>query len=292
MKMKQVSAPRRRVAAIHDISGFGKCSLTVALPILSAAGIETACMPTAVLSTHTGDFEGFTYRDLTSDLTPFGEHWASLGMRFNAIYTGFLGSPDQAAVISRFIDRFQDGKTLVCVDPAMADGGKLYKVFDEGMIPAMRSLSAKADVLMPNMTEAAFLLDTPYREGPYEPGMIARMAKALSALGPRQVVLTGVYFDEKQLGCACYDAKTDEVTMVLGKHIPKHFHGTGDVFASFLIAALLNGYDLKAAADFAVTLTRESIEATVAIGTDPREGVAFEDVLSRMMTMLAEKRSA
>ena len=291
MKTKQVSAPRCRVAAIHDISGFGKCSLTVALPILSAAGIETACMPTAVLSTHTGDFEGFTYRDLTPDLPAFGNHWASLGMRFNAIYTGFLGSPAQASLISDLIDRFQDGKTLVCVDPAMADGGKLYKVFDDEMILAMRSLAAKADVLMPNMTEAAFLLSEPYLEGPYDAATVESMVKGLADLGPKQVVLTGVYHNESDLGCACYDADTGEIRDVLGKYIPKRFHGTGDVFASFLIAALLNGYALNDAARFAVTLTCLSIEKTVAAGTDPREGVAFEDVLPTMMAMLAEKRS-
>ena len=291
MKTKQVSSPRRRVAAIHDISGFGKCSLTVALPILSAAGIETACMPTAVLSTHTGDFEGFTYRDLTPDLASFAKHWSSLGMRFNAIYTGFLGSPEQASMIAGFIDCFQDEKTLVCVDPAMADSGKLYKVFDESMITAMRSLAVKADVLMPNMTEAAFLLDEPYHEGPYDAVAIQNMVKGLSNLGPKQVVLTGVYYDENELGCACYDARTGEFHDVLDKHIPKHFHGTGDVFGSFLIAALLNGYALKEAARFAVTLTCLAIEKTIAIGTDSREGVAFEEVLSQMMSMLAEKRA-
>lgn len=291
METKQVSAPRRRVAAIHDISGFGKCSLTVALPILSAAGIETACMPTAVLSTHTGDFRGFTYRDLTSDLASFGNHWASLGMRFNAIYTGFLGSPKQASLISAFIDRFQDGKTLVCVDPAMADGGKLYKVFDGTMIDAMRRLAAKADVLMPNMTEAAFLLGEPYHDGPYDQAAIQKMVRGLADLGAKQVVLTGVHYDERELGCACYDARTGVFHDVLGQYIPKHFHGTGDVFASFLVAALLNGYALDDAARFAVTLTCLAIEKTIAVGTDPREGVAFEDVLPQMMAMLAEKRA-
>ena len=148
----------KRAAAIHDISGFGKCSLTVALPIISAMGIEVSVIPTAVLSTHTGGFTGFTYRDLTGDMRPIAEHWNSLGIKFDAIYSGFLGSVEQIDIVTDFIDDFKEKDTVVLVDPAMADGGKMYTVFDMDFAKQMTRLCAKADIIVPNFTEAAFML--------------------------------------------------------------------------------------------------------------------------------------
>lgn len=278
--------PLQRVAAIHDISGFGKCSMTVVLPILSAAGIEVVCMPTAVLSTHTGGFEGFTYRDLTEDLPAITEHWKSLDLHFSSIYSGFLGSPEQVDIVSNFIDTFNSDNTLVYVDPVMADEGELYSVFDDHMVDKMRELCEKADLLLPNITEACFLLKQPYQHGPYTRDYIEKLVRGLSDMGPEKVVLTGVYFDNEKLGAACYDRAEDKVEYAFSEKVPGQFHGTGDIFGSFCLAALLNGKSLLDSTQFAVDLTTDCILRTVARETNRREGVDFEGVLPEMMKRL------
>lgn len=278
--------PLKRVAAIHDISGFGKCSLTVVLPVISAAGIEVCCMPTAVLSTHTGGFEGFTYRDLTADMPAITDHWASLGIPFASIYSGFLGSAEQVDIVKDFIDRFKKEDTLVFIDPVMADGGELYSVFDMDMVVKMRELSAKADLLIPNITEACFLLDKTYQEGPYTEDYILDIVRGLSKTGPKKIVLTGVYFDNEKLGAACYDADTDTLEYAMTEKVPGYFHGTGDIFGSLCLAGLLNDLPLLDATQLAVDLTQQAILRTVARGTVPREGVDFEGVLPEMMRRL------
>lgn len=278
--------PLQRVAAIHDISGFGKCSMTVVLPILSAAGIEVVCMPTAVLSTHTGGFEGFTYRDLTEDLPAITEHWKSLDLHFSSIYSGFLGSPEQVDIVSNFMDTFNSDNTLVYVDPVMADEGELYSVFDDHMVDKMRELCEKADLLLPNITEACFLLKQPYQHGPYTRDYIEKIVRGLSDMGPEKVVLTGVYFDNEKLGAACYDRAEDKVEYAFSEKVPGQFHGTGDIFGSFCLAALLNGKSLLDSTQFAVDLTTDCIFRTVARETNRREGVDFEGVLPEMMKRL------
>ena len=278
--------PLQRVAAIHDISGFGKCSMTVVLPILSAAGIEVVCMPTAVLSTHTGGFEGFTYRDLTEDLPAITEHWKSLDLHFSSIYSGFLGSPEQVDIVSNFMDTFNSDNTLVYVDPVMADEGELYSVFDDHMVDKMRELCEKADLLLPNITEACFLLKQPYQHGPYTRDYIEKLVRGLSDMGPEKVVLTGVYFDNEKLGAACYDRAEDKVEYAFSEKVPGQFHGTGDIFGSFCLAALLNGKSLLDSTQFAVDLTTDCILRTVARKTNRREGVDFEGVLPEMMKRL------
>lgn len=278
--------PLQRVAAIHDISGFGKCSMTVVLPILSAAGIEVVCMPTAVLSTHTGGFEGFTYRDLTKDLPAITEHWKSLDLHFSSIYSGFLGSPEQVDIVSNFMDTFNSDNTLVYVDPVMADEGELYSVFDDHMVDKMRELCEKADLLLPNITEACFLLKQPYQHGPYTRDYIEKLVRGLSDMGPEKVVLTGVYFDNEKLGAACYDRAEDKVEYAFSEKVPGQFHGTGDIFGSFCLAALLNGKSLLDSTQFAVDLTTDCILRTVARETNRREGVDFEGVLPEMMKRL------
>ena len=278
--------PLQRVAAIHDISGFGKCSMTVVLPILSAAGIEVVCMPTAVLSTHTGGFEGFTYRDLTEDLPAITEHWKSLDLHFSSIYSGFLGSPEQVDIVSNFMDTFNSDNTLGYVDPVMADEGELYSVFDDHMVDKMRELCEKADLLLPNITEACFLLKQPYQHGPYTRDYIEKLVRGLSDMGPEKVVLTGVYFDNEKLGAACYDRTEDKVEYAFSEKVPGQFHGTGDIFGSFCLAALLNGKSLLDSTQFAVDLTTDCILRTVARETKRREGVDFEGVLPEMMKRL------
>ena len=271
---------QKRVLAIHDISGVGKCSLTVALPIISAAGVECSVLPTAVLSTHTGGFTGFTYRDLTEDISPMVAHWQALHLKFDGIYTGFLGSFEQIKLVGDAFSALADKDTLLVVDPVMADGGKLYTSFDMTFPPAMKGLCSKADVILPNMTEAAFMLGEPYEDGPYTPtyvdGLLHRLAEEISV---KYIVLTGVYFDDKELGAAVYDAVSDEVQYVLGENIPGSYHGTGDVFGSAFIGAAVSGRSMTEAARIAVDYTVDCIAWTKEAGTDIRYGVNFERYL-------------
>ena len=267
---------QKRVAAIHDLSGFGKCSLTVALPILSAAGIETSALPTAILSTHTGGISGYTYRDLTEDMRPVMKHWKSLDIKFDAIYTGFLGSFEQLDIVKEFFDAFRQEDNLILVDPVMGDNGELYTVFTREFAAGMRMLCQKADIIVPNLTEAALLLDEPYHPGPYTHAYIESLLRKLGALGPQKVVLTGVYFKEDELGAATYDRTTDTIDYVFTQEIPGYYHGTGDVFASALLSALLNDFSLIDAAAIAVHFTTDSIRRTYKAKTDYRFGVNFE----------------
>ena len=259
---------QKRVAAIHDLSGFGKCSLTVALPILSAAGIETSALPTAILSTHTGGISGYTYRDLTEDMRPVMKHWKSLDIKFDAIYTGFLGSFEQLDIVKEFFDAFRQEDNLILVDPVMGDNGELYTVFTREFAAGMRMLCQKADIIVPNLTEAALLLDEPYHPGPYTHAYIESLLRKLGALGPQKVVLTGVYFKEDELGAATYDRTTDTIDYVFTQKIPGYYHGTGDVFASALLSALLNDFSLIDAAAIAVHFTTDSIRRTYKAKTD------------------------
>jgi pyridoxine kinase len=266
----------KRVAAIHDISGFGKCSLTVALPILSAAGVETTVLPTAVLSTHTGGFTDFTYRDLTEDIAPITAHWKSLDIQFDAIYTGFLGSFEQLELVTRFFEAFKTEDTVILVDPVMADNGELYKIFSPEFALGMCKLCQKADIIVPNLTEAALLVGEKYTPGPYTEAYIENLLKKLIALGPKKIVLTGVFFNDEELGAATYDAATGEVAYSFEKRIPGYYHGTGDVFGSALLSALLNDFSLNESAAIAVRFTTSAIRKTAAAGTDIRFGVNFE----------------
>ena len=277
---------QKHVAAIHDISGMGKCSLTVALPILSAAGIRTSIMPTAVLSTHTGGFTGYTYHDLTDDLLPFAAHWKSLHVHFDALYSGFLGSFAQLAIVSEIFDLLRDEDTLILVDPVMADNGKLYTVYTPDFPKGMAALCAKAGLIVPNMTEAAFLLDEPYREGPYDRMYVENLLRRLAKLGAPRVVLTGVWFGDGQLGAACYDGTTGEIAYALNEMIDGYYHGTGDVFGSALLAGLMRGLSLSASTQLAVDFTAGSIRRTRDAGTDVRFGVDFEEELPAMQRAL------
>ena len=276
----------KRVAAIHDISGIGKCSLTAAIPVISAAGIETAVMPTAVLSTHTGNINGFTYRDLTDDLLPFAAHWKSLGVEFDGIYSGFLGSTEQVDIVCRFIDEFKKEDTLIIVDPAMADGGKMYTTFDDSFAKEMILLCKKADIIIPNITEAAFLLGEDYLEPPYSEEYIKDITRRLLDLGPSKVVLTGVCFNEDEIGCAVGNKENDEVFFAFSEKYPGIYYGTGDLFASALVGAYFNGKTIFESAEIALDFTCASIGRTFKAGTDTRLGVNFEQGLGEYIKQI------
>lgn len=268
---------QKRLLAIHDISGFGKCSLTVALPIISATGIETTVMPTAVLSTHTGGFTGFTYRDLTEDMLPIANHWKSLNLGFDAIYTGFLGSFEQLDIVAKIFDMNKTEKNIILVDPVMADYGKLYSIFPPEFVEGMAKLCQKADIIVPNITEATLMLHQEYIEGPYNETYIEDILRKLSDIGPQKIVLTGVYFNNFELGVATFDKNKNKIDYAFANRIAGMYHGTGDVFGSALIASLLNGFKLNDAAQIAVDFTAASIEKTALANTDIRFGVNFEE---------------
>ena len=276
----------KKAVAIHDISCFGRCSLTVALPILSAAGVNCSVVPTAVLSTHTGGFDGFTYRDLTDDILPIAKHWKQLWLEFDALYSGFLGSAAQVEILMEFFKMFRRKETLILVDPVMGDNGKLYKTFSQDFPNEMSKLCRMADLITPNMTEAALLTDEPYREGPYTREYIEGIIKKLASLsgnenGNKQIVLTGVYFSENELGAAAYDGNT--ISYAMAERVSQHYPGTGDVFASTLLAALLGGVGLAAGMEKAVEFVAGCIRRTYETGADTRFGVLFETELKHRM---------
>lgn len=277
---------QKRIAAIHDISGIGKCSLTAALPVISASGIEVAAFPTAVLSTHTGNIEGFTYRDLTSDMPAYANHWKNLGIEFDGIYSGFLGSTEQVEIVMNFIDMFRSEKTVVLVDPAMADGGEMYKTFKPGFAEEMKELCRKADILVPNITEAAFLTDSECNlHGDRE--YIESLLSKLSELGAEMIVLTGVAFENGRIGCAVrFNDKTEFY------FTPKYdgvYYGTGDLFASALLGAYMNEKDIFESAEIALEFVCSAIRRTFEAGTDTRLGVDFEHGLIDYINRLEEK---
>lgn len=278
---------QQRALAIHDISCVGRCSLTVALPIVSAAGIDTSVLPTAVLSTHTGGFTGFTFRDLTADIAPITAHWESLGLHFDSIYTGYLGSLEQIQLVLDIFERFGQAPTLKMVDPVMADNGELYAIFPQTFPLEMKRLCAKADLILPNITEACLMLEQDYNPGPYTKNYIEGLLQELAALGPRQVVLTGVYFGADDLGAASYDAATGQICYATNARIEGYFHGTGDVFGSALLGGLMNGFTLADAVQLAVDYTQRSIDLTAQLGQEPRYGVCFERALPFYLARLA-----
>lgn len=270
-----------RVAAIHDLSGFGRCSLTVVMPILSAMGVQCCPLPTAFLSTHTGGFTGFTFLDMTEEMPRVAAHWASLDIRFQGIYSGFLGSARQIDTVEAFIRRFRGKDTVVVVDPVMGDDGKIYRTYTPEMCAGMVRLAGAADVITPNPTEASLLLGG---TGTLPDGAdFRRVTEALSRGGCRSVVLTG--FSERlgRTGALCFDAKTGRMEAVQTTFISHPMHGTGDVFASVLTGGLLRGDDLIPAARRAAEFVRDCAERTVAEGTPVREGVDFEPLLGRLI---------
>ena len=276
----------KRVVSIQDISCLGKCSLTVALPIISAMGVEACVVPTAVLSTHTGGFQGFTFHDLTQEIAPIAEHWEKEGITFDAIYTGYLGSFQQIELVGQFFDRFGKGDTLVYVDPAMADNGVLYTGFTPDFALEMGKLCGKADVIVPNLTEASFMLGVPYVGDNYDEAYVKKMLKDLTGLGCPTAVLTGMSFEPGKIGAMAYDAKTDTYASYFNEKLPVQFHGTGDVFASACVGALMNGKDLEGALKVAVDYTLECIRETQKDPDARWYGVNFEAAIPMLVHSL------
>ncbi|MCQ2056316.1 MAG: pyridoxamine kinase [archaeon] len=273
---------QKRVLAIHDISCLGKCSLTVALPIISSVGLECTVIPTAVLSTHTGGFQNYRYHSLTKDMEQIVNHWVTLNLKFDLIYVGFLGSFLQIDIICDIIDKFGEN-TVVVIDPCMASNGKLYPTFNREFPKQIKKLCAKADIIIPNMTEAIMLLGEKYVSGPYTVEFIDTIMNKLTNIGPKKIVLTGVYFDNKRIGSSVYDVSIDEKSTYLCNKIPGSYYGAGDIFGSTMVASILSGLSLSDANRVAVNYTAESIKRTYDARTDTRFGINFEEGLQTLV---------
>ena len=280
----------KRIITVQDISCVGKCSLTVALPVISAMGIEACVLPTAVLSTHTA-FKGFTFRDLTGDIASITSHWKQEKLGFDAIYTGYLGSFEQIELMHSLISDFGGGSTRVIVDPCMGDNGALYSGFTPDFAKAMAGLCSKADVIVPNLTEASFLLGIPYVESGYTKEYIEDLVQKLAGLGSRKVVLKGVSFDDKKLGIASYDSQTQKITWYFHEKMPQSFHGTGDIFASVLTGALVRGMELQDACRLAADFVVEAIRATLSHRDYNWYGVDFESAIPFLVGKLNAMKS-
>lgn len=265
----------KKVVTIQDISCFGKCSLTVALPIISAMGIETAVIPTAVLSTHTGGFKDYTFRDLTSDIPLIAEHWKKLDLKFNAIYTGYLGSKEQVNIVSDFFDSFKTKDNTIVVDPVMGDKGLLYAGFTPDFAGEMSKLCAKAQYIIPNMTEASYLLNIPYTES-YNEDYVKDILRKLAAMGCPTPVLTGVHYDDKTQGAVAYSSEENKFYSSFRNNIDHAIHGTGDIFSSVFTGAVALGKSLQKSLDIAVNYTVDCIEATLPEIDDMWYGTNFE----------------
>ncbi len=231
----------KRIVSIQDISCLGKCSLTVALPIISAMGVETYVVPTAVLSTHTGGFSGFTFHDLTQEIQPISDHWQKEGIAFDAIYTGYLGSFEQIQLVSQFFDRFGGGGHPGLRRPRHGGQRRAVHRLHPEFALEMGKLCGKADVIVPNLTEAAFMLGEEYVGDDYDEAYVHALLKRLTGLGCKTAILTGISYQPGQIGAVAYDSVTDTYASYFNEKLPVRFHGTGDVFASACVGALMNG---------------------------------------------------
>lgn len=274
----------KRIVTLQDISCIGKCALTVALPVISAMGIETAVIPTALLSAHSV-FPDFTFKDLTSEIDPISEHWKSQGLAFDAIYTGYLGSKRQIEVVSKFFDDFKTENNFIFVDPAMADQGKLYTGFDMEFARSMTKLCEKADIIDPNITEACFMTGLEYREN-YDERYVRKLMDRLTDLGAKTVVLTGVTLEPGKTGVVGMDTKTGKRYHYFHPHFQGQFHGTGDIFSSSVVGALLNGRSLDESLRIAANFTYECIRQTAMDDTSSWYGVSFERALPYLIDQL------
>lgn len=267
----------KRIMTIQDISCIGKCSLTVALPIISAAGVETGVLPTAVLSTHTA-FPKFTFKDLTDEIEPISKTLKELEIDFDAIYTGYLGSFDQLHLVEGFFDTFKKDDTFILIDPVMADNGKLYSGFTEEFPAAMAKLCSKADLIVPNLTEASFMLGIEYNES-YDEAYIRDVLKKLTELGAPSAALSGISLEEGKIGVYYYDSVKDKYYCYFNEKLPVSYHGTGDIFASSALGGIMRGLSPEDALTLAVDYTLECMKYTMQDEDRRFYGVNFEEAL-------------
>ncbi len=273
-----------KILTIQDISCYGQCSITVALPIVSAFGIETAILPSAVLSTHTAGFTDFTVRDLTEDLPEIRKHWEKEEIYFDAIYTGFIASIEQLDYIKDIIDSRLKSGGIVFVDPAMADHGEFYNGFDQEFADKMGELCKLGDYILPNTTEACYILHKPWKEEFTREEML-KMADELSQFTKRHVILKGDTNEDGKLGMIVLDKKESSCEIVYNDKIDYISHGTGDVFASAFVGSIMRGKSPSQAAQIAGEFTKKAIEKTVG-DENHKYGVKFEQVILDLNELL------
>lgn len=277
---------QKKVLAINDISCVGRCSLTVALPIISSVGLECSILPTAILSTHTGGFSGYTFLDFTSEMQKVCNHWLSLERKYDTIYTGFLGSSQQVEVVKDIVEKFKNNN-LVIVDPAMADNGELYKIFDNNFPNEMKKLCLTGDVILPNITEACLLTGYDYKPNNHTDEYIDGLINALEKEGMKNIVLTGVNKNEGKIGAVCYNCQTKQKYFYDENIIPGYYHGTGDVFASVFASCISKGKTLEESTKIAVMITVASIKETIKYeNIDIKYGVCFEEVIPLLIKLV------
>ena len=274
-----------KVAAVQDLSSLGRCSLSVILPVLSVMGAQCCPLPTAVLSAHTAfpAPETAAFQDLTGAMEQTLRHWEALHTSFDAIYSGFLGSSQQIGVLRRLIQRFRRKETLVLIDPVMGDHGRVYRTYTPEMCEQMIQLAAEADLITPNLTEAALLLGEPFDHIPDSQAGIETWLRRLSLDGKRSVVITGVSLAPKALGAGCLDARSGKIRFAMARQEPGQFFGTGDLFAAVLLGSLLRGETLSESTARAVDFIQKSVARTLAAGTPMLEGVQFEPLLRELL---------
>lgn len=275
----------KRIVSIQDLSCIGKCSQSIALPVLSAMGIECAALPTALLSAHTA-FDGFVCRELSDGFAPITAHWKSMGVHFDAIYTGYLGSEAQVALLQQIFDDFDTDENLIFVDPVMADHGKLYSGFSPDFPEKMKSLCKRADIVTPNVTEACLLTQTPYRDWQSEADICSLLEKLLQ-LGPRTAIITGIRLDEQHMGVATMNAD-GKFSLHKTDYLPAVFYGTGDLFASTCVGALTLGMPAEEAIATAADYVLKTIRVTAANPDARWYGVDFEKTLPYLMARIGK----
>ena len=273
----------KKVAAIHDLSGYGRSSLTSIIPILSSMKLQVCPVPTAVLSTHTGGFEGFSFLDLTDYMEQHIAHWKKLGLEFDCIYSGFLGSPRQIKIVADFVDFFGHKNNLTIIDPVLGDNGRLYGTMGKEMVEEMKKLIGKADIITPNFTEVTFLLDKEYKKEISE-AEIKEWLIELAALGPKIVIATSVpdedsHSTDRKTNVVAYDRENNVFWKVSCKYIPASYPGTGDAYTSVVIGSLLQGDSLPIAIERGVQFITQCILASYGFKYPNREGVLLERML-------------
>lgn len=271
----------KRVLAIHDMCSFGRCSLTAAIPVISAMGFQVCPFPTAIFSNNL-TYGDYTFSDFTPHMTEFMDKWQKLGYSYDAIYSGFLADAGQIAIVLDAIARFAKKDTLVVVDPAMADDGKLYPVFKPDIVMEMRKLIAKATIITPNYTEATLLADIPYAQGTPSMKTMLELCQKLAAMGPRQIIITSVPTGNETITVVSYDAQTTSFDECTVDRIPFSTCGTGDLFTSILTGSLLQGQSLHDSVKKATQFLNYAIGYTYQSGSDPREGVQVEPCLKKL----------
>lgn len=270
---------QKKIAVINDLSGFGRCSLTVALPIISAMKIQCCPVPTSVFSNHTG-FDSFFFEDYTEKMQPYIDQWKKLGLSFNGISTGFLGSKEQIQIVLKFLEDFGTKDNVIVIDPVMGDYGKTYSTYTPEMCKEMKKLVTHADILTPNLTEACILTDTPYHEGRWHVHDMMEMAQKLGSMGPEKIVITGIPQGEF-IANLCYE-NGREPKLLRTHKVGTQRSGTGDVFASIIAADAVNGVDFQTSVRKASRFVKKCILKSIEMDLPLTDGVCFEELLGTL----------